>query len=148
MKYGEHEKEFSAGFRNTTNNRMEMLAVIIGFEGLKEACHVHVLSDSKYIIDAITKGWLDGWKRKGWVTSGKTPVKNRDLWERMEKVMSIHDVTWEWVKGHAGHELNERADGLAVKARELEKDWQIDDVFESTVAFSSESEKDSKEERA
>jgi ribonuclease HI len=112
---------------------MEMMAVIAGLEALKQPCQVHVVSDSKYIIDAITKGWLEGWKRKGWVTSGKTPVKNIDMWKRMETAMEAHQITWEWVKGHAGHEMNERADQLAVDARENESALEIDVEFESAV---------------
>ena len=130
LQYGEKEKEFSGSYRQTTNNRMEMLAVIIGFESLNQGCEVHVISDSKYIIDAITKNWLAGWKRKGWTTSGKKPVKNIDLWKRMEQAMDRHQLTWEWVRGHDGHELNERADELAVVARENEEAWQVDEEFE------------------
>lgn len=134
LKYGELEKELNGGYRQTTNNRMEMMAVIVGLETVNQSCKVHVISDSKYIIDAITKKWLEGWKKRGWKTSGKAPVKNIDLWKRMELAMTPHDVSWEWVRGHDGHELNERADQLAVDARELEADWQVDEEFEKVQA--------------
>lgn len=109
-----------------------MLAIIVGLEALKEPCRVQVVSDSKYVIDAITKDWLGGWKRRNWMTAGKTPVKNVDLWMRMEKAMGGHDLAWQWVKGHSGHPMNERADELAVKARENEASWKVDDVFEQS----------------
>jgi len=134
LRYGDKEREFSEGYRRTTNNRMEMMAVIVGLEALKEGCRVHILSDSKYIIDAITKKWLEGWKRKDWKTSGKTPVKNIDLWKRMEVAMARHEVTWEWVKGHSGHCLNERVDELAVNARESKSDLQTDFEFEKCLS--------------
>jgi len=136
LRFGDKEKEFSEGYRHTTNNRMEMMAVIVGLEALKESCKVHILSDSKYIIDAITKRWLEGWKRKGWMTSGKTPVKNIDLWQRMEVALARHEVTWEWVRGHSGHCLNERADELAVKARESKSALQTDFEFEKSQSAS------------
>ncbi|MDJ1122216.1 ribonuclease HI [Olsenella sp. YH-ols2217] len=112
----EFRKELSQGFRETTNNRMEMLAVIAALEALKRPCAVSVHSDSQYVVNAHTKGWIKGWQKRGWKTADKKPVKNRDLWERMAKAEEGHRVTFLWVKGHAGHELNERCDRLAVEA--------------------------------
>lgn len=106
-----HHKELSGGFRNTTNNRMELLAVIKGLEALKNPSTVTVFSDSKYVVDAVTKGWLDNWRRKGF--AGK---KNPDLWRRYLEVSRPHRITFEWVKGHAGNKYNERCDQLAVEA--------------------------------
>jgi ribonuclease HI len=114
--YKNHKKEFSEGFKLTTNNRMEMLAVIKGLEALKEKCKVKVLSDSKYIVDNVKGGYPWGWRKKGWVLSSKKPAKNSDLWDRLLNLIEIHDVQFEWVKGHSGHELNERADELATGA--------------------------------
>ena len=111
-----HEKEFSQGYKLTTNNQMELLAVIIGLEALKKPCVVTVYSDSKYVVDAFNNKWIDGWIAKGWKTAGKTPVKNVDLWKRLLEAKKQHDVEFIWVKGHAGHEYNERCDSLAVSA--------------------------------
>jgi ribonuclease HI len=111
-----HEKELSEGYELTTNNQMELMAVITGFEALKKSCKVTVYSDSKYVVDAINKNWLDGWIKKGWKTAGKTPVKNVELWKRLLDAIKIHDAEFIWVKGHAGHEYNERCDSLAVNA--------------------------------
>ena len=111
-----HEKEFSQGYKLTTNNQMELLAVIIGLEALKKPCDVTVYSDSKYVVDAFNNKWIDGWIAKGWKTAGKTPVKNVDLWKRLLEATKQHDVEFIWVKGHAGHEYNERCDSLAVSA--------------------------------
>ncbi|MFT4177228.1 MAG: ribonuclease HI [Luteolibacter sp.] len=113
MVFGKHRREISAGFKRTTNNRMELLAAIAALETLTEPCEVELHSDSRYLIDAITKKWIEGWKRKSWVTAGKSPVKNRDLWERLLAAAAIHKVDWRWVKGHAGHKENERCDELA-----------------------------------
>ena len=119
-----HEKEFSDGYKHTTNNQMELLAVIAGLEALKKPCDVTVCSDSKYVVDAFNNKWIDGWIAKGWKTSGKTPVKNADLWKRLLKAKEPHDLNFIWVKGHAGHSYNERCDTLAVNAykQELLKD--------------------------
>jgi ribonuclease HI len=106
------EKELSGGERQTTNNRMELMAAIAGLEALKRAVKVRVHTDSMYLKDGITK-WIHGWKKKGWKTADKKPVKNVDLWQRLEKAIAEHDVSWHWVKGHAGHAENERADELA-----------------------------------
>lgn len=110
------EKELSEGFKCVTNNQMELLAVIIGLETLKKPCSVTLYSDSKYVIDAFEKKWIDGWIKKGWKTAGKTPVKNVDLWKRLLAAKEKHEVEFVWVKGHAGHEYNERCDSLAVSA--------------------------------
>lgn len=111
-----HEKEFSQGYKMTTNNQMELLAVIVGLEALKKPCNVTVYSDSKYVVDAFNNKWIDGWIAKGWKTAGKSPVKNVDLWKRLLEAKKLHDVEFIWVKGHAGHEYNERCDTLAVVA--------------------------------
>jgi ribonuclease HI len=110
--YGGHEKELWGGERLTTNNRMEMTAAIRALEALKKPCKVELHTDSKYVMQGITE-WLPGWKRRGWMTADKKPVKNDDLWRRLDEARLRHDVSWKWVKGHAGHELNERADRLA-----------------------------------
>jgi len=115
LKFGDKEKELSEGFRLTTNNRMELLAVIKGLEAIKKpGWKVKVTSDSKYVIDSVTKGWLNNWVAKGF--KGK---KNRDLWERYLKAAAPHDVKFVWVKGHAGHPENERCDQLAVQASDV-----------------------------
>lgn len=112
------EKEISGGEANTTNNRMELLAVISALELLREPCDVTVFTDSSYVCDAFRKRWIDGWLRNGWKTAAKEPVKNMELWQRMLQAMNGHKVAWEWVRGHNGHPQNERADRLAVAARE------------------------------
>ncbi len=128
LRYGEKEKELSDGFRMTTNNRMELLAVIIGLEAIKKpGWKVLVVSDSKYVVDAVTKGWLMGWVKKDF--KGK---KNRDLWERYLKAAVSHDVRFQWVKGHAGHPENERCDQLAVEAAER-KNLKVDAAFEKGI---------------
>lgn len=111
-----HEKELSEGYKNVTNNQMELMAVIVGLESLKKPCEVTLYSDSKYVVDAFNNNWIDGWIKKGWKTAGKTPVKNVELWQRLLKAKELHDVEFVWVKGHAGHEYNERCDTLAVAA--------------------------------
>lgn len=111
-----HRKELSGGFELTTNNRMELLGVIKGLEALKRKSLVSVYTDSKYVVDAIEKNWLKSWKQKGWKNSQKKPVKNQDLWEALDALISFHQVKFNWVKGHAGHEENERCDFLAVEA--------------------------------
>lgn len=110
---GKHRKELSAGFRMTTNNRMELRAAIAALELLSEPCRVELHSDSKYLVQAIQDRWLDGWKRRGWVTADKKPVKNKDLWQLLIAAMEPHRMDWHWVKGHAGHTENERCDELA-----------------------------------
>ena len=106
------ERELSGGEPETTNNRMELLAAINALETLERASRVTVITDSAYVKNGVT-GWIFGWKRNGWKTSNKKPVKNVDLWQRLDEAQIRHDVTWEWVKGHAGHPENERADELA-----------------------------------
>ena len=111
-----HEREFSAGYKKTTNNRMELLAVITGLEALTKPCEVEVVSDSKYVTDAFNQHWIDGWLKRGWKNSSKEPVKNIDLWQRLLRAKSQHQVKFTWVKGHAGHPENERCDMLATTA--------------------------------
>ena len=111
-----HVKEVSAGFRRTTNNRMEMMAVIAGLEALNRPCEVDVYSDSQYVVNAFNQHWIEGWKKRGWKRSGNKPVLNMDLWQRMLKAMELHQVRFHWVKGHAGHPENERCDFLATSA--------------------------------
>lgn len=110
------EKELSAGFKLTTNNRMEVLAAIKGLEALTRPCQVTLYTDSKYLCDAVEKHWLTNWRRNGWVTAGKKPVKNRDLWEMLIEILKKHTVTFKWVRGHSGHPENERCDQLAKSA--------------------------------
>ena len=111
---GEHKKELSGGEANTTNNRMELTAVIRGLEALKEPCLVDLYSDSKYVIDALEKGWARGWKARGWIKSDKKPALNPDLWERLLALCETHTVKLHWVKGHADNPYNNRCDQLAV----------------------------------
>lgn len=111
-----HERELSAGYKKTTNNRMELMAAIVGLEALNRPCEVELYSDSKYLTDAFNKHWIDGWKKRGWVKSDKKPVKNIKLWQRLLKAMEFHQVTFHWVKGHDGHPENERCDQLATTA--------------------------------
>ena len=112
------EKELSGGEKDTTNNRMEMMAVIVALEALTRPCEVTVTTDSQYVMKGMQE-WLPGWKKRNWLTAAKKPVKNVDLWQRMEKAATIHNLSWVWVRGHQGHVENERADQLAVSAREL-----------------------------
>ena len=112
LRYGTVEKELSGGANPTTNNRMEMLAAIMGLEALKRPCRVRIHTDSQYMRDGITR-YIHAWKRNGWKTADKKPVKNVDLWQRLEAAIETHQVQWRWIKGHAGHPENERADALA-----------------------------------
>ena len=109
---GGHERELSGGEPQTTNNRMEIMAAIAALEALKRPCTVDLHTDSQYLRQGITE-WIAGWKARGWRTADKKPVKNEDLWKRLDLARARHEVRWHWVKGHAGHPLNERADGLA-----------------------------------
>lgn len=109
---GANEREISGGEADTTNNRMELMAAIMALETMKRPVEVHLHTDSTYVRDGITK-WIHGWKKNGWRTAAKKPVKNADLWQRLEEAAARHDVKWHWVKGHAGHPQNERADELA-----------------------------------
>lgn len=117
MKYKAHTKELADGFLLTTNNRMELLAPIIALEALKVPCKIVLTSDSQYMRQGITQ-WIHGWKKKNWMTSTKQPVKNVDLWKRLDKAAAAHEIDWRWVKGHAGHTENERCDTLARVAAE------------------------------
>lgn len=121
-----HEREFSAGYEKTTNNRMELMGAIIGLEALTKPCEVTLISDSKYVTDAFNQNWIDGWLKNNWKNSAKKPVKNIELWKRLLKAKEIHKVTFEWVKGHDGHPENERCDKLATSAADGE-DLLIDD---------------------
>ena len=112
MLWNDHEKELCEGEFETTNNRMELMAAIMGLESLKRSVPIDLYTDSTYVRDGITK-WIHNWKRNGWRTAAKKPVKNEDLWKRLETALAPHDVTWHWVKGHAGNPENERADELA-----------------------------------
>lgn len=109
-------RELSEGFGRTTNNRMELLAAIVALETLNRPCEVELHSDSQYLVNAFNKHWIEGWQRRGWKTAAKKPVKNIDLWQRLLAAMEPHRVSFVWVKGHAGHELNERCDELATTA--------------------------------
>ena len=111
-----HTKEFSQGYENTTNNRMELLGVIVGLEALNRSCEVQGCSDSQYVVKAFNEHWVEGWQRRGWKNSKKEPVKNIDLWQRLLRAMEPHEVSFSWVKGHAGHAMNERCDQLATEA--------------------------------
>jgi len=110
--YGDKRKEICGGELATTNNRMELMAAIQALEALKKPCKVELHTDSKYVQQGIHE-WIHSWKKRGWLTADKKPVKNDDLWKRLDLARSRHQVDWRWVKGHAGHELNERADALA-----------------------------------
>ena len=116
--HGGFTRELSGGESDTTNNRMELTAAIRGLEALKRPCNVKLFTDSQYLAQAFRSGWIEGWKRNGWRTSDKKPVKNVDLWHRLDELTTHHRVEWCWVKGHAGDPQNERADALAVAARE------------------------------
>ena len=111
-----HEKEISAGYDKTTNNRMELMAAIAALETLQRPCEVELFTDSQYITYSFNKGWIDNWRSNGWRTSAKKPVKNLELWQRLIEAAKPHTVTWTWVKGHDGHPDNERCDSLAVTA--------------------------------
>ena len=114
LEYNGIEKELSGGEENTTNNRMELTAVIRGLQALKEPCIVELYSDSKYVIDALEKGWARGWKQRGWIKSDKKPALNPDLWEELLALADVHTLHYHWVKGHAENEYNNRCDELAV----------------------------------
>ena len=114
LEYMGHEKELSGGEQNTTNNRMELTAVIKALQALKEPCTVELYSDSKYVLDALQKGWAVSWRKKGWIKSDKKPALNPDLWETLLNLVEMHDVRYHWVKGHASNPKNNRCDELAV----------------------------------
>ena len=111
-----HERELSAGYQRTTNNRMELMGAIAALEALRRPCAVTMTTDSQYVCNAFNQHWIAGWKRRGWKTANKQPVKNVDLWQRLIAAAAPHDITWVWVKGHAGHAENERCDELATTA--------------------------------
>ena len=115
MRYGVECKEINGGEPITTNNRMELLAAIKALEALHRPCRVRLITDSKYLMDGITS-WIANWKKNGWKTAAKKPVKNADLWQRLDRAAHLHDIRWEWVKGHSGDPGNERADALANEA--------------------------------
>ncbi len=117
MRSGGHEKELYGGAPNTTNNRMEMMAAIEALKALNQRCQVKLTTDSQYLRKGITE-WIEGWKRKGWKTASRQPVKNAELWQELDKLVAQHDIQWHWVKGHSGHPENERADQLANKGVE------------------------------
>lgn len=123
-----HTKELSQGYKKTTNNRMELMAVIAGFEALNRPCEIELYSDSKYVVDAFNQKWIDGWIKKRWKRGKNEPVKNIDLWKRLLKAKEPHQVTFIWVKGHDGHMQNERCDFLATSSADGEN--LIDDVVE------------------
>lgn len=112
LEWGDHTRELHGGDPATTNNRMELTAVIEGLRILNRSCHIRIVTDSVYVRDGVLS-WMANWKRNGWMTKAKKPVKNQDLWEVLDAELAAHDVEWEWVKGHAGHPGNERADELA-----------------------------------
>lgn len=114
LRYKEQEKEIFGALKETTNNRMELTAVIIALKTLKEPCEVEIFSDSKYVVDSFKKGWIDNWQKNGWKTSNRKPVLNVDLWKELLILLKVHDVTFFWVKGHNAHPENERCDSLAV----------------------------------
>ena len=114
--YGGQERELSGGEPSTTNNRMELMGAIAALERLREPCEVTLTSDSRYLVDAVTKGWAKSWRRNGWRKADKSPALNSDLWARLLELLEIHRVTFIWVRGHVGHPYNERCDALAVEA--------------------------------
>jgi len=131
--YGEHRREFSGGYRRTTNNRMELLAAICGLQVLKEPCHVALFSDSQYVVNGISKGWAQRWKSRGWLLSNKRPAENIDLWEQLLALCETHQVRFEWIRGHNGHAENECCDRLAGEARRRQ-DLPIDAIYEQDGA--------------
>lgn len=132
LEYNGTEKELSAGYRLTTNNRMELMAAIEGLSALKEPCEVNLYSDSKYLVDAVTLGWAEGWRKRGWIKADKQPALNSDLWQRLLGLLNTHKVKLIWVKGHAGHAYNERCDDLATTAADGEE-LLTDTAFEITT---------------
>ncbi len=115
LRFGDKEKTLSGAEQDTTNNRMEMMAAIKALESLKRPCKVKLTTDSQYVMKGMTE-WLPGWKKRGWKTAGRQPVKNVDLWKRLDQVANGHQIDWQWVRGHTGHPENERADQLATGA--------------------------------
>ncbi|MFZ5647303.1 MAG: ribonuclease HI [Bacillota bacterium] len=134
LKYGDHMKEISGGYRHTTNNRMELTAVIKGLQQLRKPCSVTIYSDSRYIVDAINLGWVKKWMGSGWVKPDKAPVKNVDLWKELVRLLKPHNVTWVWIKGHSDNEFNNRCDRIAVNASK-EGALEIDRVYEEEQPY-------------
>ena len=132
LQYGSNRRELSAGFRLTTNNRMEILAAIIGLEALKEPCQVHIYSDSQYLVNAMEKGWARRWQTNGWKRNAREKAVNPDLWARLLELCQVHKAKFEWVRGHAGHAENERCDELATSAA-VAANLAIDEIYEQTV---------------
>lgn len=126
-----HEREYSGGFKKTTNNRMELMAAIVGLEALNRPCLVDLISDSKYLTEAFNERWIDNWQRKGWKTSTNKPVKNIDLWMRLLKAGEPHKISFIWIKGHDGHPENERCDKLATSAADA--DGLLDDTVDEVL---------------
>lgn len=133
MQYGERRMEMSGGFRRTTNNRMELLAVIVGLQAQKRRCEVTVFSDSKYIVDAVNKGWARRWQANGWKRNRREKALNPDLWAQLLDLLDAHTVDLRWVKGHAGNPGNERADALAVSASQGDN-IAVDEGYEASMA--------------
>ena len=121
--FGDTEKELSGGETDTTNNRMELMAAIVSLEALKRPCQIDLYTDSSYVKDGITQ-WIKRWRQNGWRTAAKKPVKNAELWQQLDAALAQHDIEWHWVKGHAGHPENERADELARQGMQPYKDNQ------------------------
>ncbi|MCQ2464742.1 MAG: ribonuclease HI [Oscillospiraceae bacterium] len=119
LRYGEHEKELSGGDAHTTNNRMELTAVIKSLDALKEPCSVILTTDSQYVVNSVTKGWVYGWAKKNWIKEKNQPVPNAELWQQLLPLLKKHNVEFVWVRGHNGHPENERCDELAVIQRDL-----------------------------
>ncbi len=134
--YKNHKKILRGGFRHTTNNRMELLAVIEGLRSLKFICHVKVFTDSRYICDAINKGWLNKWKSKNWMRTPDDAIKNQDLWKDLDALIVKHKVEFNWVKGHSDNELNNEADEIAVLASKDTISLEIDAPFENEAGLS------------
>lgn len=130
--YGDKKRQISGGFRLTTNNRMELLAAIMGLEFLRYPCKVTLWTDSKYLADSVTLGWAKRWRAKGWVLKSGEKAANIDLWIRLLDLLDKHKVEFRWVKGHAGHDENELVDGLSVEAA-LGTDLQVDEAYEATL---------------
>lgn len=118
LQFGEHKKDIFGGEMETTNNRMEVLAAIEALEALSRPCKVNLTTDSEYLRRGVLE-WMENWKKRGWLTAAKKPVKNKDLWERLDKAIVNHNISWHWVKGHSGHPGNEKADQLANKGVDL-----------------------------
>lgn len=131
LDHGGTRLEKSAGYRLTTNNRMELLGVITGLESLTEPCDVLIVTDSTYVIHGIDRGWAVGWRSRGWRNANKQPTKNVDLWQRLLDLCERHDVRWEWVRGHAGHPENERCDEMANAAADDVESHVIDEQYEA-----------------